>query len=172
MASTDKGFTDNLIDLSAIVDTIGALNGAKINVKKIRIHLRIYSEETFIYQPLVVQTAGAWTADVTSANYIVDKILDENIDDVFGYQPLTDTKVSRRVPTDVQTDDTGRITGSEITIELPGSILQILNKEAETERLQNLLFGVVGRTNVVQTIKLRLFVAYEYTIVRKKLILR
>jgi hypothetical protein len=121
----------------------------------------------------VVQTTGTWTDTVDINQYIIDKILDSCIDDVFGYQLLGDKSVSRRVPTNAATSATGLEFAVQRCVEIPGNLLQILNKESETERLQSLFFGVVGNAiTASQVIHLKWFTEIHFVGVAKKIILR
>ena len=160
------------MDISSVLETIGALNGAKAKVSKIRIHLRIYYTGMFGIVPIVVQTAGAISDDDNIAALTIDEILDDQIDDVFGYQIIQPYGMSKRMPTDDPTANTGNIYGREFTIEIPSNILVILNKETETERLQNLFLVLVGYFHTTGTVLVRGTGTIEFSIVRKKIVLR
>jgi hypothetical protein len=86
---------------------------------------------------------------------------------VFGYDRLGPAKSARRVPT-ADNDDYGL----EISIPLPNYALQILNKETETERLQNLYIAICGKGTNAFAINLIVDTITEYREQRKTLILR
>jgi hypothetical protein len=66
-------------------------------------------------------------------------LLNQAIDDVFGFDKLSQFKgIGRRLPgVDLH--------GCEFAVMLPPKHIQLLNKEMESERLQDLIIGLVGR---------------------------
>jgi hypothetical protein len=59
----------------------------------------------------------------------------------------------------------------ETTITLPAKVLNILNKESESERLQDLYLGYVGIGDTL-TLIVKTVYAIEYTEVRQKIVIR
>jgi hypothetical protein len=168
-------FVEGLFNLHTTIEGIASADGQKTKVKSIRLTVRAWSRNTFHTMPVIVQTAGTITDTVDLETYFIQDVnLDQVIDDVFGYQNLfPNIKTSRRVPTTNPTADTGYITASEYSVEIPGNILQILNKETETERLQNLhlvLYGGMHADNQVIILNKRIDIKFINT--RKTIILR
>ena len=169
--AADKWFTENLLSLSTIMESIAALDGAKAQVKSIRINIRMYSGSVFGIVPLIVQTAGAFTDNNNIAFSTISSI-DDQIDDIFGFQILREFQMSRRVPTSDPTVDTGNTNAIETTLILPQNIVQILNKESETERLQDLYLGFVGWSLEAKQTLVYSISDFKYNVVAKRIILR
>jgi hypothetical protein len=167
------GFYEEFQDLHSLAETIGGTDGKTIYVHAIELHIRVYSgdgDSTFVITPVVVQTAGNLVDTANLAARSVHELLNGACDDVLGYQVLGPSSVARKIPDDATN---AYHWGVEITRQVPGNLLQILNKEVETERLQSLHVGLVG---VPQTGTSNLLVEYflllHYTERRKKVQLR
>jgi hypothetical protein len=128
-------------------------DGEKPRISSMRIFVRLYKAATadpnglIALQPLVVQTNGTFTDTENQAVHTIAELLDAAIDDEFGFQKLGDLRVSKIKNT---TDDGGN-EGHEVLnfqIDIPGNIIGLLNKEVSTERLQNLSFGLAGKTAI------------------------
>jgi hypothetical protein len=88
-------------------------------------------------------------------------------DDVFGYDIIVPFRMARK----------SHYTGSaayslETTFQLPRKILDILNKETETERLQELYLAIVGFGTNTATVAFVTGMFIEYTEQRKIVVLR
>jgi hypothetical protein len=118
----------------------------------------------------VVQTAGTWTDNPNNVSRIIAEMLDTDIDDVFGFQKLRGQMVSKRMRTDA--GGSGAVQGMEFTLNIPSNLLLLLNKETETERLQNLYLGCVGLGDVGDVVGFRVFDEIEYTEQRKNITIR
>ena len=145
---SNEQFANNVMSLHAAIEGIRATeDGIKIHVSKIIVTLRLYGDADgngFFITPVVVQTAGIFSEQDDLAQTGIDTILNASIDDVFGYQVLRSISPAKRVRC-----STAAIQfGVEIQLELPQNILNLLNKESETERLQNLMMGFVGQRSV------------------------
>lgn len=171
-AGQNKSFAENLNEIYSTLGSLSTNDGQKPKVSSIKFHLRIYSRYTFGICPIVVQTAGAFTDTVDIDSYNIDEILDSAVDDVFGYQVVSPCGLAKRVPTDDSTA-VGLNFGIQRTVEIPGNILQIINREVESERLQALIFGFVGfGTMANQTLNFERSIEIDYVGVSKKIILR
>ena len=165
----------NFQNLHTAIEGILAADGQKAKVASVSFHQRMYSESVFHYLPLVVQTVGTITDTVDiAASDILDVNLDACINDVFGFQRLRNvTQVARRVPSEDASGAAGLEYGVQTTVMIPGNIIQLLNKESETERLQNLFFvGYIGCTENNQVISIKTWIEISFTGVRKKIVLR
>jgi hypothetical protein len=172
-SSLGTTFAENLEALHNLIEGILSVDGYKPKVSSIKIHLRMYSEQVFSIQPIVVQTAGTFSDTVDNANSVVETLLNDAIDDVFGYQRIGNVSTAKRVPTSDASSSSGTELGIQRTVEIPGNILGILNKEVETERLQALYFGFVGiMTANTQNITVESCVEVTYSTISKKIILR
>lgn len=128
-------------DLSSLAD--GMLSDSRPLIKDWKIHYQINSDngpspKALLF--LVVQTAGNITSAVQIAlnNYLVT-ILGNQIDDVFGFQVIRQLSFTAPFP---ESADRRQI--RQFTITLPQNILNLINKEVETERLQDLHLVCVG----------------------------
>jgi hypothetical protein len=171
VAGANKEAIESLGDLHTIVENLGsASDGIRKKINKFLIHVRMYSNEQFAVQPLAVQTAGTITDTVDLSGHEADQNLDTAIDDLFGFQKLSPNwKQSRKVPHFDATYDFG----CEFTIEIPQHLRNILNKEAETERLQNLyaVLHIIATQNS-QVIRLDVLREIEFYGERKNIVLR
>jgi hypothetical protein len=170
-AGTNKGYTQNLVNLHDLIEGIKSGDGIQIRISSIAIDLRIVAANDdyhFIIQPVMVQTAGTWTDTADLSQRVVGEMLDASIDDVFGFQLIGEAKTARRLfPV------ANMIHGFEIRIMVPTNIVQLLNKETETERLQNVLFGVVGVCLTSSDIVAHYYTArVRYTEERKSITIR
>lgn len=171
--TTDVGFTENLVNLHSMIEAISGADGVQIQVSAMRIHIRLYIEsevqDAFCIIPVIVQTVGTWTSTADLANNTIRQMLDSCIGDVLGYTPLGSLRVSKLLPT-----HDSHISGMEFTLSIPQHILQLLNKETESERLQHLLVGLVGKfehqdnANLIGTA----YVESLYTERRKSIVIR
>jgi hypothetical protein len=163
------GFTELVRNtaLQNIIESIRSEDGIHMDVKTMTFNLRIYSEEPFLVVPVLIQTAGTVTETDDQTASVIGELIAATCDDVFGYDRLGPAKSARRVPT-ADNDDYGL----EISIPLPNYALQILNKETETERLQNLYIAICGKGTNAFAINLIVDTITEYREQRKTLILR
>jgi hypothetical protein len=168
--SSAPAFADNEISLHAAVEGIRSGDGIHIKVKTFTINIHIYqtvSLDPMIIYPVVVQTAGIFSDSSAIDAEVVDEILDPQIDDVFGYQILQ-RRITKRVR-----NGTAVQQGLEIRLQLPTNIVQLLNKETETERLQNLYFGIIGyRYDPTDTATIQVSYEIDYIEERKSITIR
>jgi hypothetical protein len=147
--ATYSCFVENFASLHGLVQSINDNDGNRKQVSKFTVIIRAYSvarSVCFGIQPVVVQTAGTFSDTVAQNVNTIDTALAAAIDDVFGYDRVGNYKVSKAIPTGDGTLATLQH-NIEMTIPLPAKLLGILNKEVESERLQELYFGVVGFDN-------------------------
>jgi len=171
--SANRGFAQNVKDLHGLVESIRAADGIQIQVSEIRMAVRITglaNKDPFGLVPVAVQTAGTFTSNDSVSYRVIAEMLDQAIDDVFGYQPLSEPKFSRLL---VKSDSTSAYQGLEFTLVIPSNILQLLNKESETERLQTAYVGFVGVVHDTDdTLTFHVTTSVKYTERRKKLVIR
>lgn len=168
-AGANRGFGNSLINLNTLMESLVA-DGKVSKVFNLRFHIRALgqtAECSFALIPLIVQTNGTFTDTVNLSNREISAVLDQCIDDEFGLQKIGDFRVSKVIP--IADDAAGggvkRLFGSEFTVQVPRNIVNLLNKETSTERLQSLHFAIVGSTNPTQSISVETF--YEVTFVEK-----
>lgn len=169
-----KHYCENVIDLHSLIESILAADGQKAKALTIILALRAYSESSFTLMPFVVQTAGTFTDTIALTSGIQDVNLALCIDDVFGFQNLAVVpKIARRVPSQDGSAAGGLEYAVECSIQIPGNLLQLLNKEVETERLQLMLFGISGVfKDDAQTIAVAIYASIDFIGIRKSVILR
>ena len=170
----NKHFVEAIQNIHTTVENILSADGQKSKISAFWFTFRLDSEEKFGVLPVIVQTAGTITDTIDLASNIEDVNLDSCIDDVFGYQNLARvTKVARRIPSQDGSAAGGREHGLEFTVQVPGNFIQILNKEVETERLQNLymvLYGFLADND--QVLHIKTTTEIDFVGVRKTIILR
>lgn len=170
--SSASGGSEQAIALSALLETLQT-GGHKAHVRRVRVQIRHTADEYFAAQLVVVQTAGTWS-QVLDGSTNVDTILDASIDDVFGSSLIGPYQLAKRAPVNDPTVSSQTMTFIiETTRELPQHLVQILNKEVSTERLQNLFIGSIftvgqGASQINSTY----FIEIDYTLDRKTIVLR
>lgn len=171
IAGAGKYFTEKLLELTTQIDAILSADGQKVKATSYLVHLRCFSDDVFLIQPIVLQTAGTYANGVDLTTKIEDTNLDPCVDDVYGYSNIGKASVARRSPP--FQDDEYRAFTVQRTVALPLNILALLAKEGETERLQNLYFGVYGGAAInSQTIFIRGWCEIEFTVIKKSISLR
>lgn len=157
--------------LHQVIESIRAGDGIKLKVSKIDIHIRMYGSggnNPFTVTPCFVQTAGVVTENDDVDALIVGEVLDVCIDDVFGFVQQQ-TRCSRRV----RGSTTAIQQGVEFTLSVPPHLVNLLNKETETERLQDLHAVVIGHRNTANdVIDVQTITEVHYTEERKTLTIR
>lgn len=167
-------FVRKINDLYTIIESIISGDGQKLKISKILSHVRAKSADIFGIGAAIVQTAGTIsdTVDIASPS-ILDSLLDGVIDDVYGYQIVTPFGVSRSVPGDDPTANTTQHQAREFSVRIPGNIIQLLNKELETERLQNLYLVFYGTSTVNnQVVNIQTVNEIDFTGIRKTITIR
>lgn len=167
-------FVRQINNLHDVAEAITSGDGQKSKVAKFLSHLRCYSANIFGIGALIVQTAGTITdvVDITSPK-ILDSLLDGQIDDVFGYQIVTPFGMSRNVPGDDPTAAASLQYAREFTVQVPQNNIQLLNKEIETERLQNLFLVIYGYSTVnSQVINIQTINEIDFESIRKTIVIR
>lgn len=164
------GFVELSVILHSAIEGIRSVeDGIQIQVSNFFLTLRLYADNEFMIFPVVVQSSAGLTDTGNLSNRTVSSLINDSINDVFGYHVLgSKFIVSKRMR-----GSTAAIQqGIEVTIPLPPKILQILNKETESERLQELYFGFVGVNLSDQTIDYNCYEEIVYTERRKQLTVR
>jgi hypothetical protein len=114
---------------------------------------------------IALQTAGT-VADINDVtDNILPDILDSVTDDVFGYQALGNI-VHPRLRFETATPV------ATINFSLNGRLLNLLNKETETERLQSLYLIVVGSHLDQEALSFEGHYEITYRVVRKSITFR
>lgn len=168
----DRFGSSNLFNLHEIIEALESVDGKLAVPLGARVHLRAYSRDPFWIVPVVVQTAGTWSDTFDINDPRIRKILDDSIDDVFGYKDLPGS-IAKRVPTSDPTVATGSLFGVQRTIEIPQNFINILRKEVETERLQDLLIGIVSYVHDPdKEINWDAFLEIDYYVRSKEIVLR
>jgi hypothetical protein len=173
-AGANKGFADDLQNLHSLMDSIAADDGVRPHASRIRYQILVTSPSPFWAQLIALQTNGNITDVVDIVPSTLDDLIEPMTDDVFGYQKLTESKLSIKSPTlaagtvHAVNNFCCRLVGN-----LPGNLLQLLNKETETERLQTLSLALVGKayTND-QVISFWGCLEVEFVQIAKKIVLR
>lgn len=172
--TTDLGFTTNMQNLHSLISGINDEDGNRKVISEVQFIMRAYVADSAIFglQPVIVQTAGNWSNTINLAQRTFDTALAASIDDVFGYDRLGGMRFSKAKPTGDGTLAT-LIQSIESNVTLPAKFIQILNKEVESERLQDLFFGFVGLSlNTGLTIYIYLQIVVQFIEQRQKVVIR
>lgn len=156
-----------LWNLSDTVDLLSSSDGAKPRIISIKITVHASGTVQFGLLPIVLQTAGAWTDSVDQALQKVEEVLAVDVDDVFGYQP---TKREWQIARFVPFADPQFI--SRFSVDIPQNIIALLNKEAETEKLQSLYAGHVVTSTANDVYSVTSHIEIRYTETRKSIVMR
>jgi hypothetical protein len=174
IVGANGGFVENLFESSmqASVASLASVDGNKIKISSYRIRIQLFGEglAPFSCQPFIVQTAGNFTDQVNLAERKASDLLAHAVDDVFGYDLLGNTRFSKVMPSGAGTV-AATLFGVETTITLPAKILQILNKESESERLQDLYMGILG-VSANGTLNTRVYQEIQFIEERQKIVIR
>lgn len=142
--SSDKNFSHQLgASLTATAEGLVS-DGQKPIIKNWKVTMRAQSgaEDFFSLNPMIVQTNGTFTDTDDQAVTTQAGLLDGAINDEFGFQKVGSSRVSK-VKTPLDAGATPH-TYVETQFDLPRNVINLLNKEVSTERLQSLLLGVTG----------------------------
>jgi hypothetical protein len=168
--SSDTGAVDSIQNLHSVVEAISGADGVQITVSGMTFHFRLESESGyFACLPVIVQTIGSFSDSANLSSNRVSQLLDSAIDDVFGYHPLLPSfKAARKMP-----NVTNNGYALEFSVQLPQHLRNLLNKETETERLQNLYLGMVYQTETSTfVLDARTWIEVRYSEKRKKIVIR
>jgi hypothetical protein len=161
------GFAENFSSLSGLPDIL-LEDGKRAYLKRIRFFLRCESTGPFGIIPVAVQTAGTFADTANLADQEVQDLLDGAIDDTFGFEPLADFFVAKRMAPDANNMDWV----VERSFEVPRHLLNLKNKEGETERLQEIYLGVVGQTRTNVDITFYIGRIAEFTAINRSIAIR
>lgn len=161
------GFGDELVDLTDIPENFLGSDTNHPIIKGMKVYTRINStNETnpkhFSVWPCIVQTAGTFTDTVNSAEREVASIVNGCVDDEFGLLPCGGNRMSKLKN---MSDDSGLnfTTCIETQFDIPRNIINLLNKEVNTERLQKLKLALVGvAESATQTLFVSVHIAITY----------
>jgi hypothetical protein len=162
------GFVANFLNLHTHIETILGVDGSRPLIKRIVFHIRMYADDHFMSRFLAVQTAGTVSDNDNATPALTAVMIAANCDDVFSFIPLGPMRMSRRIPSTVASDNRA----SEFTIVLPQHLIQLLNKEVETERLQDLKLVAVGRSTNGTVITIEYGIEVEFIEVRRNITIR
>lgn len=171
--ASNRAFGHKLFDLSSLLELLGS-DGGKPVVKRIRIHFGIQildGNGVFITKltkihPCIVQTNGTFTDTVDIDESNLRAVFDQCINDEFGYQKVGDSfSLNLQTYADDATNGYSSHHKAQRTFVVPQNVIQLLNKEVSTERLQSLLFSIAGFHSTVDVnfgIRSQSFIEIEY----------
>lgn len=168
----NQGFCEKTWELYGVIETLTASDAVKAKIRGVKYSIRLYSDTLsgFTIIPIVVQTDGNFADTYNLSSRLIDSLVDNSVDDVCGYDKLGDIRTSRVIPGDGTL--AGLFQGIEITVQLSPKHIQILTKENETERLQNLYLGFAGVSVANINIGGHSWLQIDYTVERKEVVLR
>jgi hypothetical protein len=169
----NKGFVGQIQNLSDELESLAVTDAYKVRVTKISLDIIAYCDTPFYHQFCVVQTndVGFSGTTVNLANETVHTLLDNAIDTDFGIYHLGNARVS--VPIPHNSGGGAMMFGCRYRVDIPQHIIQLLNKEASTEKLQYLMTAFAGVAySAANTISLFHGIELHYTIVPRSLAVR
>lgn len=150
--------------------------GKKCNIKYIRYTIRMSHADTSIpyigMLPVIVQTAGTFADTVNLTARTVAELLDAAIDDEFGFQKIGNMRISKVINTTINDASQEYLQKLETQFDVPQNVIQLLNKELSTEKLQSLYLGLVGICTSEVTFNLNVFFEVGYTLEAKGITIR
>jgi hypothetical protein len=161
-----EGFVEMCEDLHTLIEGIVSGDGIHIKVSSINIHLRASATNFFTFVPVLVQTTGTLADTLNRSERTVASLIDAACDDVFGYDRIGPLRRARLEPA------TSTLMAIQCSIAIPNKALQLLNKETETERLQDLYYAIVGVANNGETVSYSTIVEVNYIEQRRNLVIR
>jgi hypothetical protein len=165
-------FVESLDELSDYIDGL-TTDGQRAQISSMHISFRSYSQYTFAVLPIYVQTAGTLTDTVDQTVQNVDEIINTACSDVFGVQLAKPFWLqARNVPGDDPSNTAANTFGVELEFDIPKFLIDILNKENETERLQNLHFACLGYSDNTVGISFHVAITTRYSLKTKNVVLR
>jgi hypothetical protein len=167
----DRKHVEVLANLHEGIEGLRSEDGTRCLVQAVEVDIQMRAVSYIPYKifPVLIQTAGTPADLIDQATGYLSVALDVATDDVFGFECIPNRKgfLSRPIPGG---DDV--VSGITAQFVLPIHAIQILNKEVETERLQNLWLGLVQVGGAPVEHILNAFLTYTYTETRKGLLLR
>lgn len=173
--ATAPGFFELFEGLTDKIETDLISEGRAVKISRWRYFLRLVfttDNEPGIVQPVIVQTAGNLADTVNLSSHSVVDIVDAACDDEFGIQMIAEPKVATLKNVSI---DSGikRYYILEMQFDVPQNIIQLLNKEQQSELTQKLYIGLAGLFSAnVATLTLEGFEFIDYIIMQKGITIR
>ena len=177
-SAIDRMAALNLANLSSKFAAIATATAGFPNVKKMTLRIRCFrnnpaNTSLWAVIPVIVQTDGTFTSTTDLATSEINSALDSAINDVFGFQKLQNVRVCKVINV---TDDGGVGWNQEVQInmDLPRNILNLLNKQNQTERLQDIYLGLLMKNgnDAAAVVTTAGFVEYIYEEKAKSITIR
>jgi len=165
-------FVEFLTSLVTLQEALRSGDGNLCKIRKFTVHLRLYSTETFIIQPFIIQSAGSLTDTANLNDGSVDTVVDSGVDDDFGLTYVGQPKVATFIPMDNGNAAPTYSVGVSLQFDIPQNVLDILNAVSQSERLANLAVGFTGKACSNVAIYIRAYYAISYVEEVKSLVLR
>lgn len=144
-STSGKGWVENVKALHDLIESF-TTDSERPVIKRLEFHIKMFnttSNVPFGFVPVVVQAAGNFSSQVNLTN---GNSFGENLntccDDVFGYQKIGEPSVGRITNFLASTFEKHYFVNRKIVI--PQNIINLLNKEINSERLQTLYLGLCG----------------------------
>jgi hypothetical protein len=132
------------MNLHTQCEALLTLDGQKPKVSRISCRLFAHSDYSFNVRAFLVQTAGTIIEDDAITQTEVSEIIDAMCDEPFGFRELGENQYTKRIPSNDSTSSQGKENGLTRLIEIPQDIIQLVNKEIETVRLQDIQILLIG----------------------------
>lgn len=173
MTSGNLTYVISLENLSSYIDaylSVGDAETAKVH--KLKISVDCYSIAPFAARALVAQTAGAISSAAQSTQRNLSAALDVACNDVLAFEAVTPLKTSR-IKTSLH-DGSNIISYHTINFEITMNpkLINLMNKESQTERLQSLYFVLVVQGTMAESVAITQGFSWEYRNISKQISIR
>lgn len=171
--TSQKGWTAQLIDLSAQLESLASTDAYKTQVGNIYLDCICYCDTPFYHQFAVVQTNYAWSGTMANLSQeTVQTLLDQPIiGKDFSVEMIGQVKVARPIPHNNSSET--MMHGVHYRIQIARKIIDLLNKEASTEHLQQIHLGCCGVGSTLNdTITMYHGIEIEYKLTLRDLAIR
>ncbi len=168
------GFGDLQFNLNTEVETLTSSisEGMVAHVTSLTFDVQFYNNDDETVQgviiPVIVQTAGTFTDTVNLTYRTVEGVIDGCCDDEHGQYAFPMVSIVKEPAVAVA----GFAAGARCRVRMPQHLLDILNSETQTEKLQSLIFAVVGSTTINKTFNIRTHYELKYTLVKRSILRR
>jgi hypothetical protein len=165
-----------LESISNTIESDLSSDGQQVKLKSLVYHIQLHgaiglysaASKFFCIQPLIVQSSQGSVADIINlVEGNLSTIIDSGVADEFGYLKLGNLRTSKQLPYDAT-----MIPRIKTRIQVPQHIIDLLNKQSNSERLQDLFSAFTVHTGVDQTIYYTAYAEYTWELISKGITIR
>lgn len=173
LTTTNDTYLYELSNMQSFVDTDLASSDAEVpKISKIKILIELGCTSPFAARVIMAQTAGAITSGSQATQHNLLEALDVACNDDIGFEPMTKIKQSqaRMIYYNSSASHTWHMLNFEIN--LSPKLINLINREAQTERSQDLTACVILQGITTQSVGITWTISYEYKNIAKNISIR